>query len=103
MNRIYERLQERNPSGILYKDAVQVFLWLFCEKVPQLPGQEATREDLVEGFCALSAKGLILDVPRELGREEPSSAAHWQSLLARFFKNEVQLDWDFRQRLPSFL
>ncbi len=99
-NALYEHLQTRNPNGLPREDAIQVFLWLFCTTagVPEsLRHVRITKELLSDTFERLEQDGLIHPT-LPLG-----IASEWSSLVERLLSNQVEVDFDFEEKLRGYL
>ncbi len=60
---LIERIRRKNPAGIPYEEAVQLFLMLYCTTSPlpaKLKGETLSRETLEDTFEELEREGLVL-------------------------------------------
>ena len=106
-NPLYERLRMRNPKGLPYEEAVQIFVLIFCttECLPDsLRNEVYTENVLVETFENLAGDGLILP-PQKSGTSAPAGQGfvEWRDLVKEFLSGRVAQDFSFPNRLHRYL
>jgi len=98
-----EYLRQKNPTGLPYEDAMQLFLWMYCsiDVVPDAFRSEdaVSKAALVRTFEELTRSGFI---------RKPTSTTHspeipWPEMVDALLSNRVQPDWEFRTRIGQFL
>ena len=100
MKSLYEYLRDANPGGIPHRDAVQLFLWIFCTKyfLPlELRSLELSKEVLVDTFQRLSVDGSIIEM--NLEQALPS----WENLVREFLLGNCAREEDFPTRAAKYL
>lgn len=96
-------LRQKNPTGLSYEDAVQLFLWMYCsiEVVPDTFRSEAvSKTSLVRTFEELTQSGVI---HKRVGTNAPSTEISWPDMVDALLSHRVQLDQGFRARISQFL
>lgn len=105
---LYEAIRSRNPHGLPYKEAVQLFLWTFCttDFLPEnLKREPLGKERLIEIFEALTADGFVLQLPTA-DIETPHGSGvivEWAGLIGAFLSEKIQLDEDFLERVHKYI
>lgn len=98
MRSLYEHLRDANPKGIPHREAIQLFLWIFCTK-DFLPAHlyrlELSKDVLVETFQKLSADGLIIET---VGQDAPA----WEDLVREFLLGNYAQDPGFPSRANRY-
>ena len=108
MTSLYNYIRARNPDGLVYEDAVQLFLWIYCTPdvlPPALRIERFAREDLVDTFGRLTYADVIL-FPPPLSKVTSMSDSHsrWNKILDEFLLSKrPSLDPDFPNRLGEIL
>jgi hypothetical protein len=110
MEKLFEHLCAKNPGRIPYSEAIQLMLWTYCFLdllPPHLRGIELSRENLTILFAKLSVAGKV---------EEPSGSDsqnglklqfthknHWDELVTKFLRGDIELDRSFTDRAKSYV
>jgi hypothetical protein len=85
MTNLYEWLRAKNPAGIPYSDAIQLFLWLYCttDFLPlNLKTEPLGRKELVETFSQLEVEQVIISRVAFL---EDEIRASWNAFYRKVF------------------
>lgn len=105
---LLDHLRAKNPTGIRYSDAVQLFLWLYVaqdllpERFRAIP---LGRSELAWVFQRMTDTGLITEVPSsEVGAGSTnSSMPDWNRLVDQLLLGRVELDDGFRARATLYI
>ena len=88
-------IAEAFPSGIMYDDAAQLCLRLFCtaDGIPSLLHQQCTKDNLAAVFAHLAAAGAVVGdtVTAALygaSFHSVTEKGHWVEIIASIFKKE---------------
>jgi hypothetical protein len=105
---LYEAIRTRNPQGLPYEDAVQLYLWIFCTTMylpDALKSEPIGKEQLTEVFEALTRDGLI-HPPRTTGQETVRKSGvgiEWSGLVRAFLLKKFRLDQDFPKKFHRYI
>lgn len=105
MSELYEHIRQKNPEGLSYNEAAQLFLWLFCSSdlIPtSLRKTPINKETLIDVFQKLSADGLILDLPPQ-DTDNRHDCLLWRALVESLLLNRIELDPGFPARAKQYL
>ena len=99
MTELYDYVFAKNPDGLVYDEAVQLFIWIYStlDVLPvELRAVPMGREYLVETFEQLSFQGLI---------RSPTShgSSHWNHIIEDFLSMRVSLDPSFPDRASRYI
>ena len=101
---LYERIRARNPNGLPYEVAVQIFLQIYCttEYLPiPLRSGRFTKEALVETFEELTGDGLIL-LPGSTEGDD-TEFTEWADLVWEFLSGRIEQDFSFGEKICDYL
>jgi len=104
MRSLYNRLRDKNVGGIPYREAVQLFLWVYCTNdiLPSdLKHENTSRENLVEIFSKLTADNIITNLPSEFGNVV-APRLNWDGLVTKLLSKDIHLDPEFPKRIAKF-
>jgi hypothetical protein len=105
MNALHKRICEKNPNGLPYDEAVQLFLWTYItlDILPvDLRGEILSRKVLVETFELLDREEMIVRIPINDG----SLIAKYLPITVLFDllkKGRIELDKQFAKRVNKYL
>jgi hypothetical protein len=105
---LYNRLLKNSPHGILYSDAVQLFLWLFCSN-SILPAEfkeyVLDKGELADLFSRLAVDKMIVGSPSDniTPENSPQHASHWIALVKKMLSGEINLDNSYRPKAERLL
>jgi hypothetical protein len=104
VTQLYDHIATKNPEGLPYSEALQMFIWVYCvtDILPlSLRAVPVGREELVESFRQLARDGFI----HALGPIDPgiNSSSHWDKVIADLLANRISLDPQFPTRARQYL
>ncbi len=105
MSELYDHILRKNPAGLSYDEAVQLFLWLYCSTdwAPKTFSKSLlTKEQLVDTFQKLSEDGLIVGTFQH-GIDKIEGGHSWAGLIDALLLSQVALDPEFPQRADRYL
>ena len=110
--KLFEHITNKNPGGIPFEEAKQLFLWLYCTLgiLPEpIRHDKIGKKELTETFSSLAAQGKLLGLPRIVAQanvapfNDPSDQAYWERLVNELLHNEITLDSSFESRCSQFV
>ncbi len=109
---LFDHITNKNPDGIAFEEAKQLFLWLYCTLriLPEpIRHNKIGKKELTETFSMLAAQGKLLGLPRIVAKghavpfNDPSDQAYWERLVDELLHNKITLDWSFERRCSQFV
>ena len=104
MNSLYHQIRAKNPAGLPYEEAVQLFLWIYCSAEilpPALRTNPPGKEMLVDLFEELQRDNVILGGPTE--HADGLKPLPWARLVDELLSKRLALDPDFPARANRYL
>lgn len=107
ISKVYRRLRSKNPAGIPYEEAVQLFLAMFCT-LDFLPNELRNcvlgRSELVELFSTLELEKFMVDSPPSLNDEthRRECRPRWNELIDNLLTGKIQRQPNFTIIAPNY-
>ena len=104
MGALYDRIRQRNPGGMPYPEAVQLFLWIYCttDILPvELRSDALDRENLTLTFANLTREHVIVDDAAAKGAL--IDQLFWDRLASDLLAKSIALDPAFPSRISRYV
>lgn len=105
MNALHKRICEKNPNGLPYEEAAQLFLWTYItlDILPvDLRGEILSRKVLEETFELLEREKMIVGIPINDGSLIPKYLPI-TLVFDLLIKGHIELDKQFEKRVNKYL